>query len=211
MSRARLEQVLTDFSVAATHAAGRPACDARSDGTDDTARASQLGRLAETARAEGFAAGATAAKAQFDLELRALTEAHEAELMAEQARWIAELSETLSASLVAGLAALERRLHMLLARVLWPLAHHALQRRALDDLHAAVLQRLRAHPAVSILASGPPEMMASVGERLRKDGFDFAIRNDPAPRIELRIDETVIAADLGRLSEQFERALHEQQ
>jgi len=151
----------------------------------------------EAAYARGIDEGGSAARAEFEAQLKSQLADFEHHLRSERERWTLEQSERLSGLLLSGLRDLETTIAGTVARILKPVLLSEVYRRAVADL-AEALGAVRAKgDVVSIVISGPNDLLEALRERLGDGiaGLSFV----PAEGAELRIvaDQTILETRIG--------------
>jgi hypothetical protein len=160
-------------------------------------------------RAQGRAEALEAALAQAALERAAQQALFEEGLAQARRDWTEAQGEALAAGFTAAMQALDATLSDRVARLIAPVLGEALQRRALDELGAA-LRRILAEPQrAAVRVRGPDDLIASLSARLGGLSAGIAFEADAGPEVSVSAGETVIETELAAWSRLIAAAVAE--
>lgn len=160
-------------------------------------------------RAQGRAEALAEAQAQSAQE-RAAQQARFEEQVAQARRdWSAAQGETLAVGFAAAMQALDTALSDRVAGLIAPVLGQALQRRALDELGAA-LRRILAEPQrPAVRVRGPEDLITALEARLGGLSAGIAFEADAGPEVSVSAGETVIETELAAWSRLIAAAVAE--
>lgn len=160
-------------------------------------------------RAQGRAEALTEAQAQSAQERAAQQARFEEQVARARQDWSAAQGETLAAGFEAAMQALDAALSDRVARLMAPVLGEALQRRALDELGAA-LRRILAEPQrPAVRVRGPEDLIAALEARLGGLSAGIAFEADAGPEVSVSAGETVIETELAAWSRLIAAAVAE--
>lgn len=151
-------------------------------------------------RDQGRAEALAEAAAQAMLEREAQQALFEEGLAQARRVWTEAQGETLAVGFTAAMQALDTALSDRVARLIAPVLGQALQRRALDELGAA-LKRILAEPQQpAVRVRGPEDLITSLSARLGGLAAGIAFEANDGPEVSVSAGDTVIETELAAWS-----------
>ncbi len=172
-----------------------PGCDAEPAPPTLSPEEILAAQLAESREAGRVEARAQAAVTQAEREA-ALQVTHAAMLEQERQAWVDREGQALALRLTERLDALESRIAAAAATILEPFLPKAIERRALDEVRAAITRLLDNDDAPSIVVTGRADLVRSIERAFgNRAGFRFEPADDQ-PDVVVRAGETEIRSAL---------------
>ncbi|MFF8802782.1 MULTISPECIES: hypothetical protein [unclassified Methylobacterium] len=160
-------------------------------------------------RAQGRAEALAEAQAQSAQERAAQRARFEEQVAQARRDWSAAQSETLAVGFEAAMQALDAALSDRVARLMAPVLGQALQRRALDELGAALRHILAEPQRPAVRVRGPEDLIAALEARLGGLSAGIAFEADAGPEVSVSAGETVIETELAAWSRLIAAAVAE--
>ena len=151
----------------------------------------------EAAHASGFKGGKAAAMATLEARLEEQEQAFVHRLAAERQAWVAQVAETLSACLAAGLGELEIRIGEVTARVLEPFLRAEVCREVIADLGADLDVLLTKSAGLSMSVAGPEDLLQALRDRLADKDCAVTWLPNNEPDVRITAGQTILETRLG--------------